>query len=101
MIAIVLVVVLTLGICCYVRSRRESIFGKGKNGKVYQPLSRSDFEDMVQGVFDDDDEEEDEEGDIELRGWGEESGKGKGLDKREAVKTKLDFDGDFDFGEDD
>ena len=50
-------------------------------------------QDMVQGVFDDDDEDE-EDGDLEMGAFGD----GRMVDKKDTVKTKLDFDGDFDEG---
>mmetsp|Transcript_19613 Transcript_19613/g.39207 ORF Transcript_19613/g.39207 Transcript_19613/m.39207 type:complete len:120 (-) Transcript_19613:62-421(-) len=94
-ISLVLVSSIIVGICCYVRARRKAIFGPRRNSKTYQPLSRSDFEDMVQGVFDEDDED-DEDGDLEMGAFGE----GRLGDNKDGnpVKTKLDFDGDFDDG---
>ena len=71
--------------------RRAAIFGKTnvKGGKNYQPLSRSDFDSMVQGVFDDSDEDS-LDGDLEMGNTDFNNRSGV-----TAVKTKLDFDGDF------
>ena len=74
-----------------VAHRRAAIFGKTnvKGGKNYQPLSRSDFDSMVQGVFDDSDEDS-LDGDLEMGNTDFNSRSGV-----TTVKTKLDFDGDF------
>ncbi|GMI09415.1 hypothetical protein TrLO_g6835 [Triparma laevis f. longispina] len=95
-VALVICGLALLSICCYVRYKRASIFvkanGKFNKGKNYQPLSRRDFDSMVQGVFDDSDEES-LEGDLEMGGMD--------FNRRDVkeVKTKLDFEGDF--GEED
>ena len=59
------------------------------------PTATRRLQDMVQGVFDEDDED-DEDGDLEMGAFGE----GRLGDNKDGnpVKTKLDFDGDFDDG---
>ncbi|GMI10752.1 hypothetical protein TrVE_jg12880 [Triparma verrucosa] len=90
-VALIIVGLALFGVCCYIRARRAAIFGKTnvKGGKNYQPLSRSDFDSMVQGVFDDSDEDS-LDGDLEMGNTDFNSRSGV-----TAVKTKLDFDGDF------
>eukprot|EP00520_Triparma_pacifica_P002304 CAMPEP_0118661964 /NCGR_PEP_ID=MMETSP0785-20121206/16568_1 /TAXON_ID=91992 /ORGANISM="Bolidomonas pacifica, Strain CCMP 1866" /LENGTH=115 /DNA_ID=CAMNT_0006555455 /DNA_START=231 /DNA_END=578 /DNA_ORIENTATION=- len=101
-VLLLILIILTCLLCKLLRKIR-AINARSTEGQ-YKPLSRQDFNDMVDGVFDDDDDDDDDDGindgwdgDMEMGTWNNNNRDNNG------VKVKLDFTNDqlSDDGDDD